>query len=264
VGSPAGRLVPVAAACELTHMATLVHDDVVDEADRRRGRPTVNVKWGVPMSVLIGDHLFARGFALLAAEGDPEVVRIMSEVVSATCTGEIDEVASQWDPDATSVETYHRRVHGKTGRFIQECCRLGAVVGRAPANWMEALLAYGREVGDCFQVVDDLLDVTATPEILGKPTGSDLRSGVYTLPVVWAMRNGHGPELRRLLQERPVGDGTVAAVRDLLERAGALRHTAVVAEGMARRAQTALAGLPASPFRDALHALAEELARRVS
>jgi heptaprenyl diphosphate synthase len=264
VGTATERLVPVAAACELTHMATLVHDDVVDASDRRRGVPTVHAKWGVPMSVLIGDHLFARGFALLAAEGDPRIVRVMSDVVSATCTGEIDEVASQWDCDATSLEDYRRRVRGKTGYFIAECCRLGALSGRAPAEWTEALLAYGREVGDCFQIVDDLLDLTASPEVLGKPTGSDLRSGVYTLPVVWTLRGAYGPELRRLLQQRPVGDSVVGAVRDLLERAGALRHTAEVAEGMAREAQAALEALPRSPHREALAALAQELVRRVS
>jgi heptaprenyl diphosphate synthase len=264
VGSPLERLVPVAAACELTHMATLVHDDVVDDSDRRRGLPTVHSKWGVPMSVLVGDHLFARGFALLAAQGDPDVVRVMSDVVSATCTGEIDELAAQWDADATSVEAYLRRVRGKTGRFIQECCGLGALVGRAPAAWSDALLRYGAEVGDCFQVVDDLLDVTAEPEVLGKPTGSDLRAGVYTLPVVLALHGAHGAEVRRLLQQRPVADATVAAVRDVLERTGALRHAAAMAEAMARRAQASLGGLPGSPYRDALHALAEGLASRVS
>ena len=264
VGTPTEHLVPVAAACELTHMATLVHDDLVDDSDRRRGLPTVHAKWGVPMSVLIGDHLFARGFAILAARGDPAIVQVMSDVVSATCTGEIDEVAAQWDPEATSLEAYWRRIHGKTGRFIEECCRLGALVGRAPLAWTEALLSYGREVGDCFQVVDDLLDLTASPELLGKPTGSDLRSGVYTAPVLLALRGSHGADLRRLLQQRPVGDGCVAAVADLLERSGALRQTAEVAEAMARRAMASLSPLPASEHRSALHALAEGLARRVS
>jgi len=263
VGTAAERLVPVAVACELTHMATLVHDDLVDASDRRRGLPTVHAKWGVPMSVLVGDHLFARGFAILAAEGDPAVVRVMSDVVSETCTGEIDEVAAQWDLDQITMEDYRRRVRAKTGYFIAECCRLGALVGRAPTPWTEALLAYGREVGDCFQIVDDLLDLTASADVLGKPAGSDLRSGVYTLPVVWALRGAHGSDLRRLLQQRPVGDGTVTGVRDLLERSGALRHAAEVAGAMARRAQAALGALPDSQHRAALHALAEGLARRV-
>jgi heptaprenyl diphosphate synthase len=262
VGARLEALVPVAAACEIVHMATLVHDDLIDDSHLRRGVPTVHAKWGVPMSVLLGDHLFAKAFSILAAEGDPEVVRVMSDVVARTCAGEIEEVQAQWDLEGT-IEDYHRRVRGKTGYFIAECCRLGAVVGRAPRDWAEALAAYGREVGDCFQVVDDLLDLTASPEVLGKPTGSDLRSGVFTLPVLWALGGSEGPELRRILAERPLPDSAVAAVREILERCGALRHAAETAAAMARRAQAALEVLPDCPARTALWELADELAQRV-
>lgn len=263
VGADAERLVPVAAACEIIHMATLVHDDLIDESDRRRGIPTVHVKWGVPMSVLIGDHLFAKGFSTLAAFGDPTVVRLMSEVVSRTCAGEIEEIQSQWDLDATS-EGYFRRVYAKTGFFIAECCRMGAVVAGAAPEVEEALATYGREVGDCFQVVDDLLDLTASETVLGKPTGSDLRSGVFTLPVLRAMGGEHGPAIRRILADRPVGDAGVAAVVELLRGSGVLEEAAAHAVGMARRGQAALAVLPESPQRQALLALADELTHRVS
>lgn len=261
-GGAEETLVPVAVACEIIHMATLVHDDLIDASARRRGLPTVHAKWGLPMAVLLGDHLFAKGFSILAGEGDPRVVRVMSDVVSRTCAGEIEEVQAQWDLDAT-MEGYHQRVRGKTGHFIAECCRLGAIVGRAPEEWAQALSEYGREVGDCFQVVDDLLDCSADPEVLGKPTGSDLRVGVYTLPVLWALRTPHGPELRQLLSQRPVTDGAVAAVRDVLDRSGALRHTAETAAAMALRAQKALGVFPDTQARAALRRLAEELTRRV-
>jgi heptaprenyl diphosphate synthase len=261
VGVPAEALVPVASACEIVHMATLVHDDLIDDSDLRRGLPTVHAKWGLPMSVLIGDHLFAKAFSLLAAQGDPEVVRVLSDVVARTCVGEIEEVQAQWDLDG-SLEDYHRRVRGKTGYFIAECCRLGAIVGRAPQKWMDALGAYGREVGDCFQIVDDVLDLTASAEELGKPTGSDLRSGVYTMPILWALRTRDGPELRRLLAERPLPDSAVAAVREVLHRSGALRHSLEIATAMARRAQAALEALPERPARAVLWSLAEELAHR--
>jgi len=263
VGADAQRLVPVAAACEIIHMATLVHDDLIDESDRRRGVPTVHAKWGVPKSVLIGDHLFAKGFSTLASLGDPAVVRLMSEVVSRTCAGEIEEIQAQWDLDAT-VEAYFRRVHAKTGFFIAECCRMGAVVGRAAAAAEEALATYGREVGDGFQVVDDVLDLTASAAVLGKPTGSDLRAGVLTLPVIRAIRGAHGPTVRRLLAERPLGDHVVAALSDLLRREGMLDEAAATVVAMARRAQAALGGVPDTPQRQALFGLAEELAHRVS
>ncbi len=262
-GAEAERLVPVAAACEIIHMATLVHDDLIDESDRRRGLPTVHVKWGVPMSVLIGDHLFAKGFSTLAAFGDPTIVRLMSEVVSRTCAGEIEEIQAQWDLDA-SAEAYFRRVHAKTGFFIAECCRMGAVIARAAPEAEEALATYGREVGDCFQVVDDLLDLTASEMVLGKPTGSDLRAGVFTLPVLRAMSGAHGSEIRRILSGRPLSDAAVAAVVGLLRDSGALEEAAAHAVSMARRAQGALRVLPDSPQRQALFGLADELTHRVS
>ncbi len=262
-GAALERLVPVAAACEIVHMATLVHDDLVDASDRRRGLPTVHAKWGVPMSVLIGDHLFAKAFAILAAEGDPVVVRLMSEVVSHTCAGEIEEISTAWDLEV-GLDGYMRRVEGKTGYFIGACCRMGAAVGGAPAAISGALGAYGLGVGDCYQVVDDLLDLTATEGVLGKPVGSDLRAGVYTLPVVWALQGAHGSELRRLLAERPVTDAGVAGVRQVLERSGALAHAAQQALKLARQAQAALSALPQGLQRDALHRLADELTHRVS
>lgn len=255
-------MIPVAAACELIHMATLVHDDIIDASGVRRGVPAVHAKWGVPASVLIGDHLFARGFSLLAAQGDPAVVGLMSEVVARTCAGEIDELQTQWDVGTTE-EAYFRRVYAKTGHFIAACCQMGALLGHAPAQAMEAVVAYGTEIGTCFQVVDDLLDLTASAEVLGKPTGSDLRMGVFTLPVLRALAGPYGAELRELLQRRAIDDDGVEAVRALLVRSGALEYAARRALTMARRAQEALLALPPGPYRDVLHALAQELALRI-
>lgn len=261
-GAAAGDLLPVATACEIIHMATLVHDDLIDASDRRRGKATVHAKWGLAESVLMGDHLFARGFSLLAGTGDPRVVQVMSDVVAHTCAGEIDEVAAQWDLDVT-LDGYRARVHGKTGFFIAECCRLGAIVGNAPADWLEALSQYGAAVGDCFQIVDDLLDLTASPEVLGKPTGSDLRAGVYTLPVVWTLAGKRGDELRSLLERRPVDDKVVADVLRLLESTGALAYAAREATKLVQDAQAALSALPPSPQLDTLAALAQALVHRV-
>ena len=261
-GAATQDLIPVATACEIIHMATLVHDDLIDASDRRRGKPTMHAKWGLAESVLMGDHLFARGFSLLAGTGDPRVVRVMSDVVARTCSGEIDEVAAQWDLDVT-LDGYRARVHGKTGFFIAECCRLGAIVGNAPAEWLEALSQYGAAVGDCFQIVDDLLDLTASPEVLGKPTGSDLRAGVYTLPVVWTLAGKRGDDLRSLLARRPVDDKVVAEVLRVLEVSGALTYAAREATKLAQRAQTALTALPPSPQVETLAALAQALVHRV-
>lgn len=262
-GADAAAMVPVAAACEIIHMATLVHDDLIDCCEVRRGVPAVHVKWGTSASVLVGDHLFAKGFSILAGHGDPEVVRCMSDVVSRTCAGEIDQLRSLWDLDVSEA-AYLERIYSKTGHFIAGCCRMGALLGHARQSEADALAEYGAAVGTCFQLVDDLLDLTASERVLGKPTGSDLRTGVFTLPVVWALAGPHGRDLRALLRRRPFGDEQVEAVRDLLRGSGALDYAASAARAMARRAQECLAGLPGVVHRDVLHALAEELAHRVA
>ena len=262
-GADPEPIVPVAAACEIIHMATLVHDDLIDASETRRGVPAVHSKWGTAASVLLGDHLFAMGFSVLAAYGDPAIVRLMSDVVSLTCAGEIDEQRAQWDLEGTE-EAYFRRIHAKTGHFIAQCCRAGGMLARAPQAAIEALARYGAEVGTCFQLVDDLLDFTADEHLLGKPTGSDLRVGVYTLPVVWALSGPGRDALRALLLQRPVDDGLVEAVASLLRAGGALEHAAGSALAAARRAQAALGAVPASVYREHLYCLAEELVHRVS
>jgi heptaprenyl diphosphate synthase len=262
-GGDTERMVPVAAACEIIHMATLVHDDLIDCSEVRRGVPSVHAKWGAPASVLVGDHLFAKGFSILAAQGDPAIVRLMSDVVSRTCAGEIEQLRSLWRLDITEA-TYLERVYAKTGYFIEECCRMGALLGRASPSQTAAVAGYGAEVGTCFQLVDDLLDLTASERVLGKPTGSDLRTGVFTLPVVWALSGPYGGDLRALLERRPFGDEQVRAVREVLRVSGALDYAARAALAMARRAQGNLEGLPGSVHRDVLYALAEDLAHRVA
>ncbi len=262
-GAELTPMVPVAAACEIIHMATLVHDDLIDGSETRRGVPAVHVKWGTASSVLLGDHLFATGFSILADHGDPAIVRLMSDVVSRTCAGEIDEMRAQWDLGG-SEEAYLERIYAKTGHFIAQCCRAGALLAGAPAPAVESVTRYGAEVGTCFQLVDDLLDFTADERALGKPTGSDLRAGVYTLPVVWALAGPGGDELRALLVRRPVDDGLVAAVASVLQASGALEHATRRALAAARRAQAALSQLPPGVHREHLHNLAEELAHRVS
>ena len=262
-GAEVDRMVPVAAAAEIIHMATLVHDDLIDDTSTRRGLQAVHARWGARASVLAGDHLFAKGFSILAAEGDPEVVRLMSDVVSVTCAGEVDELQAQWDVNG-SEEAYLKRIRAKTGHFIAQCCALGAVLGRAAPGAAAAAAAYGADIGTCFQLVDDLLDFTADEGVLGKPVGSDLRGGVYTLPVVLALAGAAGPALRQLLVRRPVDDLLVSEVKGLLQSSGALAHAAGRALAMARHAQGVLDRLPAGMHRELLHHLAEELAHRVS
>jgi heptaprenyl diphosphate synthase len=261
VGADPEALVPIAAAVEIIHMATLVHDDMVDGSRLRRGAPTVHAKWGEPTGVLAGDYLFARGFSILASTGNPRVVRVMSDVVSRMCVGEMRELAEQWQP--ADEAAYFARIDAKTAYFIAESCRLGAVVAEAPQHYEEALAAYGSAVGLSFQITDDLLDVVGATATLGKPQGADLRAGIVTLPLIHAL--AHAPEadeLLALLATRKVDDGDVERVREVLLRAGSVDYARARSVELARAAQRSLEVLPPSPARETLAALAERLVDR--
>mgnify|MGYP000843552833 CR=1 FL=1 len=209
---------PVAVAIELIHMATLVHDDVIDNAATRRGLATANACWGNSVSVLAGDFLFAKAFALVAAHGGVEALQVLTKTICAICEGEISQARDLFNPEQTE-ETYLARIGQKTADFIAASCELGALSAGLPAADVYALRQYGRAIGMAFQITDDLLDITASSDQVGKPVGNDLRQGVLTLPVIYAMHNSpHGEELRRLIAARAMSDVDIeqglALIRD--------------------------------------------------
>lgn len=260
-GARREKLIPVAAAVEIIHMATLVHDDIVDGSKLRRGLPSVHAKWGEASAVLIGDFLFARGFTILGRTGDNRVVRVMSDVVSRMCAGEMQELADQWRP--LDEAAYLDRIDAKTAYFIAECCRLGAIVAGAPAAVEEALAGYGSAVGLSFQITDDVLDLQGDAATLGKPEGADLRAGVVTLPVIHAIQNApEGEELAALLAEHRIDDQDIERVRTITARAGSIAYTRARSAEFARLAQEHLAALPRGAARDTLAALAGYLVDR--
>lgn len=258
------RVVPVAAAVELIHMATLVHDDVVDGAALRRGLPTVHARWGARTSVLLGDFLFARAFSLLAASGDNRLVRIMADVVLRMSQGELQQLGAAFDL-GRSEEQYLDQIDKKTATFIGECCRLGALLGGAREEQVEALRQFGYCVGMGFQIVDDILDLTGDERELGKPRGTDLRSGVLTLPVLHALRQegGAGP-IRRRLAGGPPATAAVDEIARLVGSRGSFEYAYARARAYIDQARGWLARLPAGPIRDRLDAIAEFVGARRS
>lgn len=258
------RLLPVAAAVELIHMATLVHDDVVDASATRRGLPTVNAKWNSGVSVLTGDYLFAKAFSLLAGVGAPRIVEIMADVVFAMSQGELQQMASASDPDQT-VEDYFDRIRKKTGYFIAESCRVGAVVARLPADVVDAVYRFGLGVGTGFQIIDDILDFTANTWQLGKPAAADLRSGLITLPVIHALAASPPAErerLRGLLRQRPIPEEGIALALGAVHRSGALQEAGRMATEQIQRAKAELDRLPESAAKATLHQVADFVLRR--
>lgn len=254
-------LVPVAAAVELIHTATLVHDDVVDRASLRRGVDTVNSRWGDRASVLLGDYLFARGFSTLAAAGDSRVVRAMADVVFRMSGGELEQLTGAYDTSRT-VRDYLRQIDKKTAYFIGECCRVGALVASGPEGAAEALRCFGYGIGMGFQIVDDILDLVGREAELGKRNGTDLRSGIYTLPVLYALQGPRGKELEAILAGRPLTDEQVAQAIELVRESGGVEHAYRVAQRYIDEAKAGLVHIPAGPARERLLAVADFVAAR--
>lgn len=251
-------LVDVAAAVEMIHMATLVHDDIIDKADIRRGMPAVRSRFSDPVAVLSGDFLFARAFQILASTRRPELVDLAAEVVYVMSTGEISQHLDQGR--IASEEAYWRRIEAKTGFFLETCCRLGATATYAPIEAQEALARYGHHIGLAYQVVDDLLDWLADPDVLGKAVGEDLAVGIYTLPIIHALEHSdYEQELRDLLANNTVA---VESVRRLLVSSGAIDYCRRRAQEHLDQARYALSGLPAGPERDELAQVADFIGTR--
>src|SRR5580765_4551501 len=202
-GDPAdSRLVPGAVAIELTHVATLYHDDVIDEAERRHGVRSVNAQWGNNVAILSGDFLFARA-SEIASDLGADVVRLLAQTIATLCDGVIREVQS-WGRLDQTVEAYTEIIRRKTAMLISTSCRLGGLLSDADPDTVETLTDFGMALGLGFQLSDDLMDLTSSELELHKAPGQDMRQGMYTLPVLYALADPDGgPELRALLSEGP-------------------------------------------------------------
>ncbi|MGH9000891.1 MAG: polyprenyl synthetase family protein [Acidimicrobiia bacterium] len=214
-----------AVAVELVHLGSLYHDDVIDEAGTRRGVESVNARWSNIVAILAGDFLLARASELAASLG-VEVAGILASTIGELCKGQVLELQRLFDMGRDE-ESYLGAISGKTAALLATSCRIGAITGGLPREGVEALTAFGRHVGIVFQIVDDVLDVTASEEELGKPAGLDLAEGIYTLPVIYALRDSAA--LRELLG-RPLDAEGVAEGRRLTCADGAVDSALSVAE----------------------------------
>ncbi|MEX2459563.1 MAG: polyprenyl synthetase family protein [Actinomycetota bacterium] len=255
------RLLRTAVAAELTHLATLYHDDVIDEADHRRGIESVNHRWDNTVAILTGDYLFARASELMAEMGS-EVSRLLARTIATLCDGQIREVMSSGRIDST-VDGYMEIIRRKTAALIATCCRLGATMSDADPETADRLDAFGEALGTAFQLSDDIMDLIASEEVLGKEPGVDLREGVYTLPVLYALERGSGAgELREILEAGVPEGERMARALELVCAEEALEPARLAVTEQARRAVRAAEGLPPGAPRDALVHLATFLAER--
>jgi octaprenyl-diphosphate synthase len=253
------RHVRLAACVEFIHTATLLHDDVVDESDLRRGRASANAVFGNQASVLVGDFLFARSFELMVEDGSLEVLRILCGASATIAEGEVLQLVIQNDTSSTE-EQYLDVIEGKTAALFAAATRVGGVVAERPAAEAEALDAYGRNLGIAFQLVDDALDYSAQQEKLGKTVGDDFREGKITLPVLLAFQRGDEEEKvfwRRVLEEKQQGDDDLPRALALMQKHSAFTDTIGRAREYGDKAIAALACFPDNAEKQALAGVVE-------
>jgi heptaprenyl diphosphate synthase len=250
-----------AVSVELVHLGSLYHDDVIDEAATRRGVPSVNARWSNIVAILAGDFLLARASALAASLG-ADVAGLLAATIGELCRGQVLELQHLFDV-GRSAEAYASAIEGKTAALFASSCRIGGMVSGVDEPTLDALTSYGRHLGMCFQVVDDVLDLTATDVTLGKPAGQDLLEGIYTLPVIYALNDDR--TLRDLLG-KPLDPERLIEARERAAANGSVDAALAVARDHAVKASEALGGADSLDVdvTSALRRLVEGLVDRTS
>ncbi|MDX1335631.1 MAG: octaprenyl diphosphate synthase [Gammaproteobacteria bacterium] len=246
-----------AAIVEFIHTATLLHDDVVDASELRRGRETANALFGNEASVLVGDFLYSRAFQMMVEIGQMRVMDILAEATNVIAEGEVLQLLNCHDPDTTEAR-YMEVIHSKTAKLFEAASQLGAILSGQSEEIESALAAYGMHLGTSFQLIDDVLDYSASSEEMGKNVGDDLAEGKPTLPLIYAMRNG--TEEQAAVVRKAIEDGghdLIEPVTEAIQATGAIAYTEQVARDEANRAIACLESLPDSPYKEAMIVLAE-------
>ncbi len=251
--------IDLAVIVELIHLATLVHDDIMDEAERRRNQPTLNARWGNALSVLLGDALFAHALDLSTQFDDAEISRAIARATRDVCTGEIVQTQRRFDLHL-GVEEYFRIIELKTATLFAVAAELGAKLNKAPAAQVEALATFGRHLGAAYQIYDDCVDLAGRESVSGKTLGTDLRKGKMTLPMLQLLRNASAIEKERYCQL--ILEGDTDSIHLLLNTScsAALESSLSAGNERVRRAKSQLAGLPSTRALVALHGLADAIA----
>lgn len=258
--------VHLAATVEFIHTATLLHDDVVDESARRRGRPTANLLWDNKSSVLVGDYLFARAFQLMVEPGNLRVLDILANASATIAEGEVLQLTAAQDL-ATTEAIYLQVVRGKTAALFSAATESGAEIAGGTSAQVKALFDYGDALGIAFQIVDDLLDYSGSAAVIGKNTGDDFRERKLTLPVIKAVANADAEERAfwvRVIEKGQQSDGDLEQALALMAKHGAMDAARADALAWAASAQNALEALPDHPLRAMLSDLAAYVVERIN
>lgn len=247
--------ITAAAIIEFIHTATLLHDDVVDESELRRGKESAHAVWGNAASVLVGDFLYSRSFQMMVTVDSMRVMEVLSNATNTIAEGEVEQLLNLHDPEV-SEKSYFSVIEKKTAKLFEAACQLGAVLAGKP-ELEEPMAAFGRELGAAFQVADDVLDYTASSDTLGKNIGDDLAEGKPTLPLILSRKKLD--EQQQLLIDESIRNGGIdqmGLVLELIQSSGALDESMEVARSRSTAAIQAISGLPESAWKDAMTALA--------
>jgi octaprenyl-diphosphate synthase len=253
---------------EFIHTATLLHDDVVDASELRRGQPTANSIWGNEASVLVGDFLYSRSFQMMVEVNDMRVMNIISDATNVIAEGEVLQLLNCHEPNITEND-YLTVIRSKTAKLFEAATQIGAIISKQPLEYEQAMAQYGMHLGTAFQLIDDVLDYSASPEEIGKNVGDDLAEGKPTLPLIYALKQGT-PAQQEVLRNA-ISHGSkenlkenLALVLATLESTEAISYAKKVAQQEAKKAITALTILPQSRYTTALLSLAEGSVERSS
>jgi geranylgeranyl pyrophosphate synthase len=248
----------LAAAVELLHTATLVHDDLIDNSLFRRGLPTLSASWSPGATILTGDYLFARSAELAAETENVRVIMIFAQTLRTIVGGELQQLFRDGQGNIPTMEEYHQRIYAKTASLFAAGTQTGSILCGAPENEIQALRDYGYHLGMAFQVVDDILDFQGDEDRIGKPVANDLRQGIATLPVMCFVRKSPDhPTILKAVRREPINDEDILAVVEQIRVSGCVDEAMTEARRFARQAQADLEVLPDNAYRQAMHGLAD-------
>ncbi|MGO2514379.1 octaprenyl diphosphate synthase [Marinomonas polaris] len=256
------QAIQMATIIEFIHTSTLLHDDVVDESDMRRGKKTANEEWGNAPSVLVGDFLYSRAFQIMVEVGSMQCMSVLAKTTNIIAEGEVQQLINCGDPDTTE-ESYLKVIQYKTAKLFEGAALCGAVIAGASTEHQEALRHFGMYVGTAFQLIDDVMDYTSTAEEMGKSVGDDLAEGKPTLPLIFTMKHGPKDAVERVRQAILTGglDQLESIINDV-QNCGAIEYTQQKAQEQADLAIRSIAPLPESDYKKALVALANASVKR--
>ena len=256
------KLLPLAVALELIHMASLVHDDVVDASDTRRGMPTVRAKWGNRISLHTGDYLFAKSLILISKYEDKRIAKVLADVSIKMCQGEVQQIATSFKINQ-NLRDYFYRIKRKTALLLSASCELGGVVAGGPDGGIRSLKLFGYYIGMAFQITDDILDMVADEKELGKALGGDIRQGIITLPALYALRNStQKSELSGILEKKSKSQEEVLRAISIIKDSGGIEYSFKISDLFLAKAKSELKMLPDVKVKKKMSSMADFIGKR--